>query len=452
MMRKRLRVDLHRDERGVAIAIVLLIGVTLVILSSIMVARGFRQMVNTAGDSSWDNALFAAEAGLDDGLVILDYDFDFTTGQTLPDGVLGGDSEKSWAIEAADALGDSEVVAVPDGEYALVRPDNADVLFAVGYSPARSDPQRRVRVVRASVEGSPWTFTLEFALLVGDDLELGGNSTINDTNDNDGASVHANGGVLETGSYSVEGCLTASESTRDALAACPPSPMPPEPVPVIEPRLFYPYAHYALCDDGNVYGGPAHPTDPDGDSTPCNGGETVVPLVGWSNKKQGGVWNWKTGPAADTDGVFYVFNGNFDGKIGDPTDRAQVTIILESGSDGACAAPATGNLELAGNSDFEVHPSLSALGWDIAVVAQGDVDYQGGATVGGAIFAHEQIDYRGTADSWGGVVAVEACHTVGSPLSSSSLSGTSVINYPGPVSTPFSASSLRAAVVGWYEL
>ena len=101
------------------------------------------------------------------------------------------------------------------------------------------------------------------------------------------------------------------------------------------------------------------------------------------------------------------------------------------------------------------HSSLAALGFDIALVAQGDVAFIGNATVGGAILAHEQIDYRGTAESWGAVVAVDACNTLGSPISrntTSSTSGDSTINFAGPLKTPFTASTLRAEVVGWYEL
>lgn len=448
----RLANRLHRDERGVAIAIVMLVGVALVIVSSVMIARGFRQLVNTSNDEHWDNALFAAEAALDDGLVILDYDFDFTTGETLPGAVLGTETEREWAITAADALSESQLVTVPDGQYALVRPDNADVLFAVGFAPSRADTERRVRVVRATIEGNPWEYVIEHALLVGDDVELTGNSTINDSNDNDGASVHANGSVIESGSYAVEGCMTATLSTRSASSKCPPSPMPPEPVPVIDPRLFYPFATHALCDDGTVYGGPAHATDPDPDAIPCNGGETVVALTGWTNKSKGGVYTWSTQPSANTNGVFYIYGGNFNGKLGDSTTPLEATIILESRGGDSCSSPATGSLELGGNSHLIAHSSIMAQGWDIAIVAQGDVDYIGGATVEGHIFAHEQIDYRGNSDSWGAVVAAEACHSIGSPLRDSTLSGTAVINYPGPETSPFTASSLRAEVVGWYEL
>lgn len=444
------RLDL-RSDRGVALAIVMLVGAVLVVLSSLMLARGFRQLVNTHNDVSWDNALFAAEAGLDDALHTLDYDFDFSTGQAIPDGTLGTDGERTWAVTEADAA-TSGLVSVPEGEYVIVRPSNSSVVFSVGYSPSREATDRRVRVIRAAIVGNPWEFETENALLVGDDLELSGGTVINDTNDGDSASVHTNGTFTGTGSYTVEGCVTSSESAIGATAVCPPSPAPPEPMPVIDPLVMYPYAEYVLCDDRAIYGGPAHLLTPDPDLVPCSGNETVAVLNGWTSALSGGVVTWSASPSAATPGVFYIDNGNFTGKLGADTAQLLATVILSHGTGSDCTVPATGNLILDGNSNVAVHPSIQAAGYDVLFAAQGDVVFAGQAQVGGAILAHEQIDYRGTADSWGAVVAVDACDTTGSPISTSVTTGNSVINYPGPLLTPFVATSLMVEVTGWYEL
>jgi hypothetical protein len=450
-MMHRLRHRVHREEHGAAIAIVMLVGVVLVLLSSIMIARGYRQLVNTAGDTHWDNALFAAESGLDDALLVLDYDFDYTTGQTVPLETLGSEGERAWAVTAADAAPASEVVSITEGEYVVVRPANSTVVFAVGYSPTRASAERRVRVIRASVEGTPWDFKIEHALLVGDDLELSGGTIINDINDNDGAAVHANGTVIGTGSYSVEGCLSSSETTFAATAQCPPSPAPPEPMPVVDPLVLYGFAEYVMCDNRQIYGGPAHLLTPDPDLVPCNGNETVAVLVGWTSSATGGKVAWSAGPAAVTPGVFYIDNGNYVGKLGSNSFQLQATVIAAS-TGGDCLIPSTGNIMLDGPSDVVAHPSLRAAGYDLLFVAQGDVQFSGSAVVGGAILAHEQIDYRGGAGSWGAVVAEEACDTSGSPVSQSVTTGTSVINFDGPINTPFTANRLRAEVTGWYEL
>jgi len=449
---------IRREDRGAAIAIVMLVGVVLILLSSVMVARGYRQLVNTSNDTHWDNALFSAEAGLDQALLALDYDFDYTTGQTIPDATLGTDVERVWAVNAADEASESSLVRVPEGEYVVVRPANSSVVFSVGYSPARSATDRRVRVIRASVEANPWEFQIEHALLVGKNLELSGNTSIDDLNDNFGAAVHANGTITTSGSYSVEGCITSSQSTLASTSLCPPSPAPREALPVIDPLALYDFAHFVLCPDQVAYGGPAHATSPDPDLIPCNGNETAVTLTGWTTQKQGGVVTWKTQPAANTSAVFYIHNGNFDGKLTGSTGPLEASIITANGKGNTCQTPATGHIQLAGNSQVRVHPSLSAAGYDLLFVAQGDVQFRGGAEVGGAILAHEQIDYRGEAGSWGGVIAVDACDTPGSPISTnkidslSTTSGSSQIHFPGPINTPFTANTLQVAVIGWYEL
>jgi len=453
-MNRKLR-TLHRDEHGAAIALVLLVGVVLVLLSSVMIARGMRQLVNTAGDTNWDNGLFAAEAGLDQGLQVLDRDFAFTTGETIPVEVVGTAAEGPWAVAAADARSAADVVVVSEGEYVVVRPANSTMLLAVGYAPSRSATERRVRVIRASVDAVPWIYEVEHALLVGGNLEVSGNTTITDISANDGAAVHANGTIGSSGSYVVEGCVTASATTFAATAQCPPSPAPVEPLPVIEPLAMYPFAHFVLCDDQLVYGGPAHAATPDPDLVPCSGNETVVALAGWTAKLQGGVVGWTTGPSASTGGVFYIDNGNFSGKLGDSALVLEASLIVANGQGSGCAMPATGNIEIGANSSVVRHASLAAAGYDITLVAQGDVAFNGSATFGGAILAHEQIRYQGTADSWGPVVAVDACDTPGSPISknsTSSTTGNATINFAGPVSTPFFANTLRAEVVGWYEL
>ncbi len=447
---------LHRDERGAALAIVMFVGVVIVVLSSIMVARGFRQLVNTNNDTNWDNALYASEAGLDQALKVLDYNFGYTTGDVVPDAALGTDAERAWAVQAAD--GAASTVTVPGGEYVVVRPSNSTVVYSVGYSPSRDAVDRRVRVIRASVDGIPYTFVLEHALLVGGNLSISGNSEILDTNGFDAADVHANGTISSTGSYSVEGCVTSSSTTFAATSGCPPSPAPKEPLPVVDPLLMYPYTDYLLCPDQKAYGGPASATAPDPDLIPCNGNETQVALVGWSAKSQGGKVTWSTSPSAATDGVFYVQNGNFSGKLGSNTWQMHGAIITANGLGATCLSPATGNIELSANSNVTVHPRLAAAGYNLLFVAQGDVAFGGGATVGGAIIAHEQIDYRGNAGSWGAVVAVDKCDTPGSPVTSSkttslsTLTGNASIGFPGEFRTPFTSSSLRADVVGWFEL
>ena len=439
-------------EGGFAVVAVLLVGAILVLLSTLMVARGVRQMGNTAGSSLWEEALATAEAGLDTGLNALEWDPDFNTGETLPASFATPEAERTWALEAAEAHPDEDVVATPAGEFVLVKPENAAFLYAVGFSPDRATLGRRTRVVRVGYALSEVEWTLELALLVGDDLEMSGDANIVDTNGNDAADVHANGIVDSGGSYEVEGCLTSSESAFPAVLNCPASPLERDwPIPVIDPLVMYPFAQIVLCPDEQAYAGPAYPVPglADGDLDPCTGDETPVAAPGWTSKKKGGVVEWNPG---SEDGVFYVHEGNVDGKLGSNTDQAEMTVIVSAVSGGTCSGKSTGHLTLSGNSNVTVHPSLSEAGYDVAIVTQGDIMYRGGATVGGAILAHEQIDYRGEAGSWGPVVAASVCDTPGSPVNQTELFGNSSIGYPGPVRTPFTDSRLEADVVAWHEL
>jgi hypothetical protein len=359
-------------------------------------------------------------------------------------------------VAAADAA--ASPVTVPGGEYVIVRPSNSTIVYSVGFSPARDAVDRRVRVVRANVDGNPYLFVTDHALLVGGNLSISGNSEILDTTGNDAADIHANGSISSTGSYLVEGCVTSSQSTFAGTSGCPPSPAPKEPLPVIDPILMYPYATYVLCADQQAYAGPASAADPDPDLLPCSGNETAVTLAGWSVKKQNGTVTWTSLSTATTDGVFYINNGNFSGALGSDQHPLSASIIVANGKGSTCSTPPTGNIELSANSNVTAASSLISAGYPLLFVAQGDVAFKGGATVGGAILAHEQVDYRGNAGSWGAVVAVDQCDTPGSPINStkttslSTLTGNASLEFDGVLRTPFTSSSLEADVAGWFEL
>jgi len=389
---RMLRTRLAGDD-GFALAITMSLGAIVFLLSTVMVTRGVRQVTMTALDIRWDRALDSAEAGLDFGIQILEADGEYATGD-VPPAFATPKAEREWAVLTALGKPASEVVVTPTGEFVVVKPPGTALLYSVGFSPTRDAAVRSERAVRIGYTLSPIEWEVEFALLVGDDLTLGGNTTINDTNDNFGASVHANGELSTTGgSYVVEGCVTSSATVQPGAINCPPSPIAPRSIPTIDPLLMYPFAHFVLCDDGVPYGGPAHSVSPDPDGVPCTGDETPVVLEAWSSKKLGNVWNWKTTTSTPTEGVFYIHHGDFNGKVGaDNSPAAEITIILSSSSDGACTGKSTGK------------------------------------------------------------VAAGVCNTVGSPVSSSGTTGTAFINFAGPINTPFTDLERRADVVAWHEL
>jgi hypothetical protein len=444
---------LRREDDGFAIAAVLVLGVCLIALSAVVVVRGTRAVGNTSGDARWERALPAAESGLEEGLQVLELDPAFSTVGGYPSSFASPGAEREWVVAAADAAGGEDLVETPVGEYVVVKPAGVNLLYTVGYSPSRDAIGRRTRVVRVGYELHEVEWVIEYALLVGDGLNLQGNTLVIDTNDNDSANVHANGEVYTGGSWEVQGCLSDSLGDASPLPeepGCPPKRnWSEEPVASIDPVLLYDTAEVVLCPDGKAYSGPA--TDPDSDDQPCNGDEVEIPLGGWSSKAQGGVVTWDPSKAT-LNGVYYVHQANVDGKV-----DGTATLLISSANLGTCSGNSTGNLSLAGNSFFRSAPGMKADGYDIAVVAQGDIYYRGGATVQGMIMAHEQIDYRGNSDSSGAVVAEGACNTPGSPvagskISGSVLTGSSFIAYPGPVKTPFTSLRLEAEVIAWHEL
>ena len=455
---------LRRGEEGFAMVAVLVLGACLIALSSVIVLRGVRAVGNTSGDARWERALPVAESGLEMGLQALELDAEFSTTEDYPAAFASPQAERAWAVTVADGASGDDLVATPVGEYVVVKPAGVNLLYAVGYSPSREAFGRRTRVVRIGYELHAVEWTLEYALLVGDGLNLSGNFLVVDTNGYESANVHSNGDVYTGGNWGVEGCLTAFAAPGlPEEPGCPPKPWFDEPIPPIDPAVLYDTAEVVLCpDDGKAYAGPAYPAQtgmPADDGVPCN--ETVddnhdgvpdrqIPLNGWSSKVQGGVRAWD--PSGTTlSGVYYVHWANVVGKV-----DGQATLLISSASGATCGGNSTGNLELAGNSFFRTADSLQAL-YDVAVIAQGDIYYRGGATVQGAIMAHEQIDYRGNADSSGSVIAEGACDTSGSPVAGSRISGSvftgsSFISYPGIEKTPFTSLRLESEVLSWQEL
>ncbi len=441
-------------EEGFAMVAVLVLGACLIALSSVIVLRGTRAVGNTSGDARWERALPVAESGLEMGLQALELDAEFSTTEDYPAPFASPQAERAWVVAAADAASGGYLVATPVGEYVVVKPAGVNLLYAVGYAPSREAFGRRTRVVRIGYALHPVEWTLEYALLVGDGLNLSGNFLVVDDNGYDSANVHSNGDVYTGGNWGVEGCLTAfAAPDLPEEPGCPPKPWFSEPIPPIDPAVLYYTAEVVLCPDGKAYGGPANadPAKRDPDLTPCNEiAVREVSLNGWSSSVQSGVVTWDPS-SATLSGVYYVHQANVVGKV-----DGQVTLLISSASGGTCGGNSTGNLELTGNSFFRTADSLRAL-YDIAVISQGDIHYRGGATVQGAIMAHEQIDYRGNADSSGSVMAEGACNTIGSPvtgsrISGSVFSGSSYISYPGLAKTPFTSLRLESEVLSWQEL
>ena len=418
-------------ERGVAITLVLLVGVVLMMISAVVVLRSLRSAGNAGSNADWEQALGVADAGMDVAMAIRDIDFRHTTGNALPASFADLEEERAWVLAE---VASEPTVATPDGEYAVVVPRDSEVIYAVGYVPSRDHPSVRTRVVR--MEYRSFNFVFEMALLSGGDVDFGGGALTVDPTGGTGAHVHGNGTLTLGNNVLIDGCGTSSVSEFPATEDCPESPIDPFPIPRINPRPYYSFAEVALCPDGTARGGPAHSTNPDPTPlTPCDPGDLLVDSPGWRPTVRIGYADWA---ATDASGIFYVYRGNVLAKIGKDhpvfPEPIEVAIFAE-GTPGweDCTGPA-GHVTVSAGA-FMVTPE-SMLEGRTTIIASGDIKYLGGAIVQGAIFAYEQVAYGGGPESWGPVLAADSCDSPFSPVSDeSTVIGGGVISFSGELPT-----------------
>jgi len=430
---------LLRDERGAAIAMVLLIGSVLVVLTGVIVARGVRQMGNTSGDAEWEQALNVAEAGMEYAINEKNIDAEYATIEIVPSFADRGE-ERDWVLaEAAD----NPLVVTPEGEFTIVAPEFEKVIYTIGYVPSRDAIGGRTRVVRREYETAQ--FIAANGLLVGGDAELAANTVIDDP-DGSNATVYVNGSLSIGVNTTVDGCALSATTEIPATSECPSSPVAPAWIPKIRTRPYYALATEALCADGTVRGGPMHPSYPDPTpETPCDPTDPILPSPDWKFLANKNSWS-----ATDNlkSGVIYLYGTNFDGGLGKmPQNKiAEITLLAERSSR-SCLVDAGGHISLSAGSYIQYHPSVAA--YKTAMIAEGDIHYRGGSTVIGAVMAAEQIDYAGSPDSWGPVTVTDECDSLDSPVSSTVLTGGAVIRFSGELETLFVVGILPT---DWDEL
>jgi hypothetical protein len=458
-----MRVRLH-DDRGMAVMAVMILGMALVLVTSVVVLRSVRQSGNAIGDATWEQTLNVAESGLDDGLARIYEDPTFTTGELLPDSFADGPAEKDWAVAAADARPVSDVVATPQGEYVVIRPSNTAAVYAVGFAPSRDDPQRRVRAVRAEIGTAQVAggWSTRYAVLSGGSLEFNGNPTVLS-----GAivGVHANGFLDVAGSTFVDGCLSSSGGSRIIGSVSqdpwcvPAGAQAPVAVPVVDPRSLWPYSMYDLCPLGKVRAGPAHPTmGHTAANVPCSGATivsdaSVTPFNGWRfqgccDPKLGA--RWRNESNAGFPGVFYIYEGSVSipssaGIAGAPW---RVTIIAEG--IGSCTNIIGGDIAISGSPAMAPHESAMNL----LLAAGRDIDISGGSPhLSGLIAAHEQVSVTGGADGIEtSYLSEHACDSVDDFIDEAEFSGTATVLNSGAVASPFAGTEDIPVIAAWAEL
>ncbi len=430
---------LRREDRGAALATVALLGTALVVLTAVIVMRGVTQHSTIDVDRDWEQALHVAESGLDEAFFEIEDAPDLDTFFTVP--ATANVSDKDAIVALADTLPAS---SHPEGEYVIVKPEGSPLVFGVGYTPSRDDPNRKIRVVKAEYEPEilmlpGWSPSHAFAS--GGDLDISNNVAVIDPSGGDEADVHANGVLDKKPGSTVEGCASGYGNSYSE-GECPPL-IEPVPMPPVNPRELYRLSMFDLCPNGMIRSGPAHPTTPNPNPDPCTGPPAALP--GWSSSVSQGIREW-TGVDSSPSAVVYVHHGDVTIKLGSEATPKPMTILVTSHDEtGGCGGPkSSGHLRMNSGSNIRPHPTAM----DLSIAVQGDVKMNGGSTVEGLTMAHEQIHFSGGTGVNGAVIAESACDGPNSPVGPGSvLTGGTTINYSGGLASPFNTATATGDIV-----
>ncbi|HEV2906539.1 MAG TPA: hypothetical protein VGZ50_04410 [Actinomycetota bacterium] len=442
-----------------------LMSAILFAVAAIVMTRNVSDYNQVRSDRRFEQAIQVADSGVDHMLYKVGATPSYSTGEELPPEYMGPnvdrDAEKVWVLDQID--GTNPLVTTPEGQWATIRPSNADVIYSVGYVPTQANPFK-VRIIRAAYDYAP--FVPSVAILTDGNLQIGGSATITGA----GGSVHANGDVLYGGSPSVSGYVSAAGDCTGCGSPTIGDPAnsgggkPKREVPLINPRENYVMSEYDLCPNGEVRTGPSYSVSdgkaPNTSGVPCGG-----TLLGTGEGQ--GYRGWKTqyppppppilwtyNDQTPYNGVYYIYQGSahVTGSPGNPTTPWQVTIFTEaisSGDEPGHCPHLGGDIDMAGGGT--VRPNSKAQ--PLHLVAGRDLQMSGtpGNKWEGVYAAHEQFQLTGNVEMNGVILANDYCDTPGSPVSQNiiNVGGSAKINYDGGLEVPLGR---RIRTTHWNEL
>lgn len=447
------------DERGIAMVSVVGMSAILFAIAAIVMTRNVSDYNQVRSDRRFEQAIQVADSGVDHTLFKVGQNPSYTTGDPdVPDFAGDKAAEEAWVLFHA---GDNTPVITPEGEWATIRPSNAEIIYSVGYVPTQAAPYK-TRIIRAAYDYAP--FVPSTAILTDGDLQLGGSSSITGA----AGSVHANGNVTITGNtVSVEGYVSASGVYTPGGTVGDPANSgggkPKREVPLIDPRENYAMSDYDLCPDGQIRTGPSYtdgPESPNTSGTPCGG--TPLPGVyrGWtfqgSDVSKGA--KWKYNDQTPYHGVYYIYQGSAE-IAGNPGTLAvpwKVTIFAEANpssageESGDCPhVHVGGDIDAQGGGDVRPHDSAQHL----HLIAGRDLQMSGtpGNRWEGVYASHEQFELRGNVEMDGVILANDYCDTPGSPVAQNiiNVGGSARLNYGGGMEIPLGR---RVRTTHWNEL
>lgn len=428
--RRRLLSDLVRQDEGVGLILVIGISAMMAILLAVITATAIRSLHSSSDHVTFEQALAAAEAGIDTELSNIqtarnqvpsvNYESTSPCNVAAPDPSVfaSEDAEKAWARSALEGLPDDCTQTNAQGEFVSFKVPGRQVVYSMGWSPSRDSAVANDRLLKAEYIFAP--YRPGQALLTGGDIDFSGSTAINAVAGLP-ADVHTNQSITGVNnSLTVSGAVTASGS----INACPSTiaggceeSHPPERVPVANPRAVYTdYAMttgqwYDLCDDGTV----RTPSS----SGPCLGTQvSTSPYRSWywtaGNATTPGTWTLQN-TGTSYPGVYYVYGANAQiGANGNSNITQTVSVLAEAKTPTGYVNAATCD-KYGGDITWKLFDIQNYLR-GVLFIAQGSLYGQANSTAqAGVMLAGDKIDLQtSSASVTGSLIANNTCEAAGS--------------------------------------
>lgn len=439
----------ERDDAGLGMLLVIGLVTVLSLLATVTLAAAVNALSSSRSHVRYEQALSAAESGIDFGLARLQKASDDAVGDypipapaaslpgtacdapTVDTGAPAGfatvEAERSWARGALLALAAARPECIRDGgtgQYLALKPTDRKTVYSMGWEPSYANPLKQ-RLLKAEYVFGP--YKPGAAILVSGNLVLDASTSVQSAGSYapDLASVHANGTVSVgggnpsvTGPVSCSSPCTASSNNFTANPGGVATVGPKKYIPPVRARSVYNnYASsfsntqwYDLCPGGLV----KQPS-----TAPC--ASTAAPWVdlapgqsiyGWTYTVVNGVDTWLAGkniPSA----VWYVYQGNVAPASGaGNTSIANATILAEAVNPTSCnkvggsinwdhndiAAPMIEGTFMVADTDLQTSSNFTA----------GSIN--GSTVVGGMFIAGDQVNMQTSSNgAVGSVLAADQC-------------------------------------------
>jgi hypothetical protein len=328
--RDRIRAG-ESPDAGIGLILVLGYAVIITIILTVSVATVSSLTKSSRSHISYGQAVDSAEAGIDQTLARLAHNANYaTSGVTVPtawtDGFPDPSTERTWVLNSvttALATQPSLLQKSSQGEFAAIRPTNAQTIYSVGWEPSRANPSR-IRVLRNDYMFSGYSPSA--AILTQGNVAISGSF-----------SLASNAGTALPPNVHSEGTITSCSSsvskpagtTIDAVGGGCGGTGASQTIPKVDPRGLYDqlsntYAAqwYDLC----VISGVSQVRSPS--TAPCTG--TVLGSNrGWSYDPSSHTWS----ASSPYSGIYYAYQANINlTGVG----AANVTVITEAQASASC--------------------------------------------------------------------------------------------------------------------